>query len=898
MDSGPEKDARGGRQPRARARLGFWERRYLLRHYRRLGDATLAQGCGLPEATVRGFLERLGAVRSAGDVRRIEERGQSAPPEMFSWGSARRALTKLSTRPLTRLDAVLIGALGIASLVLYALTCARTVTGEDAGEFLAAAHGFGVPHPPGYPLWLLLAWTADHAASVVSVAWRVAMVSAVFSAAANALLLAVLLKTLRSRLAAVTAAALFGVSLTHWTQAVIPEVYGLNTFFIALQLLLLVRLAERPTPGRLVVLAFVTGLSCTNHTSALPVGALVVVGALLVAPQLLRSRGTLALAALAGLLPLVLYLVLPLASARYPYVDWGHPRSAATLWQHVTRQQYAEVEVEQQASGGGAGENLRRLSILAHWAGRQFGAGWVLLLAVLGCLPLFVRQTGLWLFLVALGWLSSVGITQYTAFPFEREHIYAVQIFWIPAWLALAWMIGGGLDALVQAAARWRARRGAWGLAGLACAALVAWPASTHFAVADRSRTTAIADFGKAILDTLEPGALYFPSSDHSTFSVMYWQGVEGYRPDVVIADKYGRIEPEVLEPFLDEQEHETWQGLSGAARRGFEEVVLIHKWPGPVYFANRRESGDLAGLRLEPMGPVFKVLTAPEGDALWIVNADGHEPPGLAAWDRCLSLIGRDARERLDFTVQMVEGDMRYMRGYALLRAGRLDDALSCWTEITGDLAPLKQALNNIGSALAESGRLADAVPFFDRARDEDSRYVLALRNEALVLRNLGDKARAIELLQRLVEVDPDQRDGRLELARLLDEADRPLEALAQYEALAAADENDPAPWREAAELLARRGDRAKAEQAFREVLRLVPGDARVAEDLQQLVNGDWPVDLADQITAATFGPPIDAQGSWPEPLLPPRPPSRVAGELPDPGFSAAGPKGPTAPR
>jgi tetratricopeptide (TPR) repeat protein len=187
-----------------------------------------------------------------------------------------------------------------------------------------------------------------------------------------------------------------------------------------------------------------------------------------------------------------------------------------------------------------------------------------------------------------------------------------------------------------------------------------------------------------------------------------------------------------------------------------------------------------------------------------------------------------------------MVQGDVLYMRGYALLSAGRLEEAKACWTAIHGDLAPLKQAFNNIGSALAESGMLAEAVPFFERARDEDPRYTLGLRNEALVLRNLGDKPRSIELLQRLVELDPEQREARLQLASLLDEEDQPIEALAQYEALAAADPKDPAPWRDAGELLARRGDRTKAREAFREALRLAPGDSRASDGLDRLQRGD----------------------------------------------------------
>jgi tetratricopeptide (TPR) repeat protein len=833
---GPE--AREAEPRPAHTRPTFWQRRYLLSHYREFDDAALARGSGLPEWVVRGFLERHGATRSAGDAKRIEKRGPQPPRVMFTWSRARAAMTRLESRPLERQDVALIGALLVGSLMLYGLTCARTVTGEDAGDFLSAAHGFGVPHPPGYPLWLLLAWSADHVVGWVSTAWRVAMVSAVFSAIANALFLAVLLKTLRSRLAAVTAAALFAVSRTHWTQAVIPEVYGLNTFFIAAQAFLLVWLADRPSPARLLLLAGITGLSATNHTSALPVGLLVVLAALLIAPQLFRRPAVLGGALVAGLLPLALYLVLPLASAQHPYDDWGHTSEPGGLWHHMTRAQYAEVEAEEQ-SVGGYDDYLHRLGIMAEWGGKQFGSGWVLLLAALGVGALFLRQTGLWLFLIALGWMNSVGITRYTAFPFEREHVYAVQIFWIPAWLSLAWFLGGGLDTIlgwIRRLEREGTKRLATASAGAACLVLVALPAARHYPVADRSRTTLIADFGQAILNAMEPNALYFPSSDHSTFSVMYWQAVEHARADVVIADKYGRIEPELLARYLTPDERAAEAQLPGRERRALEEAALVRHWPGPVYFANRRESGDLKDLTLEAVGPVFKVMTAEQREAWWKPGTDGSPSPGLLASDRCANLLQVDERQRLDFTVQMVHGDMLYMRGLAQLSAGDMPGALATWETIHGDLAPLKQGFNNIGAALADAKHLPEAETFFERARQEDPRYTLCLRNEALVCRNRGEPDKAIDLLYKLVEIEPRQRDGRMELARLLDTRDRPIEALEQYEALATADENDPMPWRAAAELLARRGDAKKASEAWREVVRLVPNDPDAQRGLDQL--------------------------------------------------------------
>src|SRR2546430_14120362 len=49
----------------------------------------------------------------------------------------------------------------VVALVLYSWTLAPTVTLTDSGELIVVARGLGIAHPPGVPLWIILAHLAS-----------------------------------------------------------------------------------------------------------------------------------------------------------------------------------------------------------------------------------------------------------------------------------------------------------------------------------------------------------------------------------------------------------------------------------------------------------------------------------------------------------------------------------------------------------------------------------------------------------------------------------------------------------------------------------------------------------------------------------------------------------------
>lgn len=157
-----------------------------------------------------------------------------------------------------RVAAVLVPA--AVALVLYLATLAPTVYWGDTADLQRAALLLDKPHPTGYPMYLGLGHLWASALPIGDPAWRLNLLSACLTAAAVG---AASFSTLRltGRAAAAAAAGLtLGVTASIWSQAVVAEVYALQSLLVAV--LLGAALARPVHLGRLALLF---GLGVSHH---------------------------------------------------------------------------------------------------------------------------------------------------------------------------------------------------------------------------------------------------------------------------------------------------------------------------------------------------------------------------------------------------------------------------------------------------------------------------------------------------------------------------------------------------------------------------------------------------------------------------------------------------------
>jgi hypothetical protein len=169
-------------------------------------------------------------------------------------------------------------ATAVLVFAIYLATLAPTTAFWDTSEYIAAAKVLGIPHPPGNPLFIILAHTFGLLPLAASYAERINLFAAVTSAASAGLWFLVAERWLRgivplrwARYAAAFAGVLVGAtSWTVWNQSTVNEkVYTLSLLSIALVMWLVVRWGD-DEPGThrdrwLVLIAYVLALTSTNH---------------------------------------------------------------------------------------------------------------------------------------------------------------------------------------------------------------------------------------------------------------------------------------------------------------------------------------------------------------------------------------------------------------------------------------------------------------------------------------------------------------------------------------------------------------------------------------------------------------------------------------------------------
>ena len=547
---------------------------------------------------------------------------------------------------------------GLVVFALYVLTLGPSTAMWDTSEYIAAAKTLGIPHPPGNPVFVLVAHAFAALPLPVSYAARVNLLAATTSAISAALWFLVAHRSLAGwtltrtpRIVIAVACAWIGATaFTVWNQSVVNEkVYTLAMLGLSASSWAALRWHDAPAQSRradafLLLVAYLCGLGYANHPAGfLPLPAFCLFVLLRRPATALRIKLVAAAAVLlfVGLTP---FAFMPIRAAHFPGMNQGEPTaclSGPKLDCTFSEETYSRVSgIIQREQYGGHAVAERQAPI-----GAQVGMWWLyfkwqwmrdawtehpfaqfvlavlfLGLGLLGGVVHFRRDRASFSYVAPLIFTLTPLLIVYLNFKYG--HSQALELgdsvprevrdrdyFYLWSFATWGLWAGLGLGAIWQwmASRAGKATARSWQLASpVLLIALV--PLVTNVWDASRKGQTFTADWARDLLQSVEPYGILITAGDNDSFPVWYAQQVEGVRRDVTIA----------LIPYLN---------MPWYAHQLIRARVSDYDGSGVASYA------AIAGTK--PTGPVIS-LTPAQADSLppyvQLSQAAGFEQGGIRA--------------------------------------------------------------------------------------------------------------------------------------------------------------------------------------------------------------------------------------------------------------------------
>ncbi|KAM3595091.1 uncharacterized protein V6R79_018004 [Siganus canaliculatus] len=503
---------------------------------------------------------------------------------------------------------ILTGTTVACIMALYVPCVQRTVPGGDSGELITTACELGVAHPPGYPLFTLLARLTMCLLPWLSPAYSVNLMSALLGAAACGALCLSVCKLVGPGPGALLAGGLFAVSRLSWQWSMVAEVFTLNNLFVGLLFFLTASFhcAENATQRKKTAHwgALCCGLGlCNQHTLVLYVVVIIIwVLHRFYSHRELSLRGLLSLGLcfLVGFLP---YIYLPVSSylntARW---SWGDQTTLSGLLTHLLRAEYGTFSLAKTESSVNLTTMLK--AQLNHC------------LVDLSLPVLALAGIGLFLSLWdrtcrSVSWLLTAMLVVYSLFFSWRANLDisrplllgVVERFWLQSDAAVCVLAGLGLSRTHSELERRLGRGGLWKTAGwVFTVALLAHMVHTNHRECDLSRNSVVERFGRELLASVPKDSIILTRGDLPGNSLRYLFYCQGVRPDVRLVD----------------QEMMTYTWYVAKLAQHHPGVHFPGRWWDPVHPEEKDTFSLEQFLSHNTQRDVFACIGLPEGDSSW----------------------------------------------------------------------------------------------------------------------------------------------------------------------------------------------------------------------------------------------------------------------------------------
>jgi len=531
----------------------------------------------------------------------------------------------LDCRGLFSVENIIGFSIFVFSLAIYFKTLCPTVYWWDSGEFIANIAVLGIPHRPGFPVYVLLgkvfSWLP-----LESFAFRINLLSALFASLSLGIFFKIFIRTTNLFfpqkakqeslvwLSSFLFVLILGFTYSFWIQAVRAEVYSLNILFFSLLLFLAIIYLQDRKSKHLFLFFFIFGLGLGNHhlslLSTLPALLFLIFFAssaevtvhppsILRHPSIVINLKRLPIYFVFFLLGLSIYLYLPVRSLSHPLLAWGETKSVYSSAGSVFA-----FDTLRHLNFDFLSNSMAMLSRIFSLLSDQLTLP-CFTLSMAGLFLLYRHDRRILAFLLLL-LLCNLAVVLFmtTEFISTNPDLHGYLLFSV---FAFAFSSGMTIFLIMDGI-----RHSSFAIRHiilLSFGLLSIYPLFKHYQESDLSSNRIAADYGKSVLSDLDSNSVLLADNVNLNFILRELHYAEGIRSDVTIIDrgllsfdwyvKQKKSEQKVL--FSDVPEN--WRSEKIFNRLLWKCMDLNR----PVYMEFTERDSGLVN-RLVPAGYVFRV--------------------------------------------------------------------------------------------------------------------------------------------------------------------------------------------------------------------------------------------------------------------------------------------------
>lgn len=509
-------------------------------------------------------------------------------------------------------------ALFILVFAIYFFTLSHEVNWRDSGELITSAFTLSIAHPPGYPLFLLIAkvFTFLPLPGFLSTAFKLNFMSAFFSALAAVCLFNILEKVFNfinneNHLSlSFLITLLFSLSTTLWYSSVTTTSYTLNLFLVLLLSFILVNIFWENKFHYQTLFFFLLGVGLCNHYTIIAVFIIYIV--FFIKDKFWHHLKLIDYFKfmLFLLLGLSIYLYLPIRSLSNPVINWGNPSNVNNFLAVVFRQQYGDIfnhinilkDLIQQLSVinpiyefmANSQENILMKNI-------------IYLLLSLGCIYFlilgikFLKPKQIYLFFLLLFLCFTLPLILVISTSIDK--LYTLKVFFIPGWVGFYVLLFTGIYSKFKKTFVYL------GLSIFIALFLI------NYGVQNKAHYLYTKDYATSILNNTTYRSIFFTLKDNETFPLWYYKYVQYKRKDLIVLNLVLLSEKWYLNQIQKEYPAlkinlSYLKGLfkKEEIRKAFVSSILQSNPDKDIYFSTKKFQSYLSlNLDLNSVGSIYK---------------------------------------------------------------------------------------------------------------------------------------------------------------------------------------------------------------------------------------------------------------------------------------------------